>query len=139
LTPKKEIKMNVWSFVVHRIKAIELICSLGSWRRGIFELKLPCASVKVLKSYFNPWMSNNEDVHTIESILLVFFMTILLLKTYLVKVFNTDFVHWRFSTIRIDFFFLFSINIFKIFLKSNYIFAMFIKNLPKILEKIPYL
>jgi len=42
----------------------------------------------------------------------------------------------RFSTMQIDFFFFhFSMNIFKIFLKSNLVFVMFIKILPKILEK----
>ncbi len=30
------------------------------------------ASVKVLESYFNPWMSSNGDVHTVENIPLVF-------------------------------------------------------------------
>jgi hypothetical protein len=29
-------------------------------------------SIKVSKTYFNPWMSNNGDVHTAKSIPLVF-------------------------------------------------------------------
>jgi hypothetical protein len=72
LTLRKEIKMSVWSFVVHKIKAIEFRCLLGSWRRRIFESKLSCI-VKVSKSYFSPWMSSNGDVHTTKSIPLVFF------------------------------------------------------------------
>ncbi len=42
LIHREEIKMNAWSFVVHRIKAIELRCLLGSWKRKIFESELSC-------------------------------------------------------------------------------------------------
>jgi len=40
LTPRKETKMNAWSFVVHRIKAMELKCLLRSWKRRTFESEL---------------------------------------------------------------------------------------------------
>ncbi len=47
-------KTTCWfaqSFVVHRIKAIELRCLLGSWRRRMFEPKLSCFS-KSFKNIF---------------------------------------------------------------------------------------
>jgi hypothetical protein len=47
LTPRNEIKMSAWSFVVHRIKAIELRCLFGSWRRKIFESELSCFSKSI--------------------------------------------------------------------------------------------
>jgi hypothetical protein len=41
---REEIKISVWSFVVHRIKAIKLRCMLGFWKKRIFESELSCFS-----------------------------------------------------------------------------------------------
>jgi hypothetical protein len=40
LTPREEIKMSIWSFVVHIIKAMEFKCLLGFWRIKTFESEL---------------------------------------------------------------------------------------------------
>jgi hypothetical protein len=51
--------------------AIELRCLLDLEEEKYLNQNCH-ASVNVSKSYFNPWMSNNGDVHTIKSIPLVF-------------------------------------------------------------------
>ncbi len=56
--------------MVHKIKAIILKCLLGSRRK---KKNQNChALIKISKSYFNPWMSNSGDVHTIKNIYIYF-------------------------------------------------------------------